>query len=185
MSAIAVSEYANLPAIGYMPMPVDFPYFKIMLQGRPRHEGTSEFRRKHPKMPCSRRAKIFAPFDALAGFDERIANKEVLYEERRMLTDNEQEELNRKISILHDILQHRKNGRKVCSRITVTYFSPCTDIESDSYGVGGNYITYTGYIQKIDIVITKMMVIDDIAIPLDYVIDLSGDLYERNQEFSL
>lgn len=177
MSAIPVSEYANLPAIGYMPMPADFPYINILQQGRPRHDSMSDFRRKHPQMPCSRRAKIFAPFDALAGFNERIANKKVLYEERKILTDSEQEELDKKIAILHHALQHRKNGRKVCPRVTVTYFSPCTDIESDSYGDRGNYITYTGYVRKIDTLITKTISIDDTLIFLGDVIDLTGDLF--------
>jgi len=171
MSAITVSDLANMPVLGHMPMPADFPHLAILLQGRPRHEALSEFRRKHPRMPCSRRAKLFAPFDALAGFDERIANKEVLYVERRILTDSEQEELNEKIAILHHALQQRKNGRKVYPRVTVTYFSPCEDIESDSYGVGGHYISYTGHVHKIDTLIAKRIIIDDKVIPLDDIVD--------------
>ena len=46
-------------------------------------------------MPCSRRAKIFAPFDALKGFSEAVASKDVLYRDRVILTPEDQEELDR------------------------------------------------------------------------------------------
>ena len=34
--------------IGYMPMPEDFPYKKIMQIGRPKHEKYSDFGIRHP-----------------------------------------------------------------------------------------------------------------------------------------
>ena len=40
---------------------------------------------KHPPMSPSRWAKIFVPFDALDGFDERIKAKEEIYVERKAL----------------------------------------------------------------------------------------------------
>ena len=69
--------------IGSMPMPVGFKYKDIFLRGRPRHTKWDTFSLKHPPMPASRWAKIFSPFDALEGFDERIAEKEVLTHRRR------------------------------------------------------------------------------------------------------
>ena len=49
-------------------------------------------------MPASHWAKIYAPFDALDGFDEGIAAKEVLYIGRRELSKGQKEELDRKLA---------------------------------------------------------------------------------------
>lgn len=89
MTAIALKHaLAILPALGYMPMPVDFPYEKLMKIGRPKHEKYSEFGIRHPSMPCSKRAKIFAPYDALEGFNDLIKRKETLYEPMSLVLVN-------------------------------------------------------------------------------------------------
>ncbi len=62
--------------LGAMSMPSDFKYRDIFLRGRPVHGSQDRFLLKHPPMPASRWAKIFAPFDALRGFDEAIAFEE-------------------------------------------------------------------------------------------------------------
>ena len=58
--------------IGYMAMPSDFKYKNTFLAGRPKHARTDRFRIRHPEMDHGRRAKIFAPFDALRGFSVAI-----------------------------------------------------------------------------------------------------------------
>ena len=50
-------------------------YLQVMRRGKPIHDPDDAFRAKYPAMPLSRRAKIFAPFDALKGFREAIAAK--------------------------------------------------------------------------------------------------------------
>ena len=59
----------NRIILGDMPMPKNFKYLNVYLQGKPQHEPFDSFRLKHPSMPLQKRAKIFAPFDALRGFD--------------------------------------------------------------------------------------------------------------------
>ena len=51
-------------------------------------------------MPASRRAKQFAPFDALKGLKEAIAEKERIPTPRRILAEDALTELNQKISQL-------------------------------------------------------------------------------------
>lgn len=85
--------------IGYMPMPVNFEYRSLFLHGRPKHEKFDDFWRKHPPMDRTHRAKIFSAFDALAGFDGWIASKEVRYCDRRYLSEEEQDNLDRKLSV--------------------------------------------------------------------------------------
>ena len=51
-------------------------------------------------MPTSRRAKQFAPFDALKGLKEAIAEKERIPSPRRILAEDAQAELNEQLSQL-------------------------------------------------------------------------------------
>ncbi len=53
-------------------IPEDFPYREVLRKGKPRHGREDPFRLRHPKMEPGRRAKIFAPFDALKGFREAL-----------------------------------------------------------------------------------------------------------------
>ena len=49
-------------------------------------------------MPPSKRAKIFSMYDALKGFKEALAAQEVIPEERKFLTEERIEELNRMLN---------------------------------------------------------------------------------------
>lgn len=62
-----------MSAVGDMAMPVNFRYRDVFLKGRPQHDRYDPFRIRHPRMDRRKRAKIFAPFDALKGFSEAIA----------------------------------------------------------------------------------------------------------------
>lgn len=62
--------------LGHMDMPADFPYRDVLAKGRPRHDRLDSFRIRHPQMDPGRRAKLFAPFDALRGFSEAIRKAE-------------------------------------------------------------------------------------------------------------
>ena len=75
-----------MTALGYMPMPADFRYRAVIERGQP---STG----KHPRMDTGHRAKIFAPFAALRGFDQAILSKDTLYEPKRMLAEEERAEL--------------------------------------------------------------------------------------------
>ena len=63
-----------------MEFPDAFPYREVFLSGRPRHEH-DEFSRQHPPMERGKRAKLFAPFDALDGFSAQIRKKDRLFDE--------------------------------------------------------------------------------------------------------
>lgn len=80
-------------------------------------------------MPPSRRAKQFAPFDALKGLKEAIAAKEKRPESRRELTDYVKERINRALSEL-------QKGQLV----TVVYYS----------GADQETLQLTGMVTKVD-----------------------------------
>ncbi len=53
-------------------IPIHFPYRTLLKKQRPVHTQEDLFSHRHPKMPLSQRAKIFAPFDALKGYRDRL-----------------------------------------------------------------------------------------------------------------
>ena len=174
MSATSVFTYTDIPPVGYIPMPADFPYLDILLQGRPGHDSLSDFGRKHPKMSCSRRAKIFAPFDALKGFNEAVASKEVAYIDKPELSDCKKESLDRKLTLLGKLTCTKKAARQNAPLITVTYFLTCSDIENDAYGIRGTLETASGICHKVDTQISHTITVGNLVISLDDVIDIIG-----------
>ena len=57
---------------------LSFPYLQVLMQGKPRH---GEDDPKHPPMNLIHRAKIFAPFDALQGYSEKIRKVDRCFDE--------------------------------------------------------------------------------------------------------
>ena len=98
--------------IGDIPMPAGFRYREILLKGKPKHDKTDAFRIRHPSIDVGKRAKIFAAFDALKGFNEAVASKDVLYENKRELNEEDQAELNRRLDILHGLTYNSRMARE-------------------------------------------------------------------------
>ena len=163
--------------IGYMPMPAGFRDRSIYLKGRPQHQKYDDFWRRHPPMDITHRAKIFAPFDALAGFGDCIAAKKVEYSARPELCEGEKEELDRKLSLLHRLTRSGREAGQNRPQVTVRYFSPCTDENSSAYGTGGTCKSLTGICHRVDVV-SKTITIDETVLPIDDVTAVTGDLFE-------
>ena len=79
-------------------IPADFRYREVFLKGKPQHDRFDPFRIRHPSMDRGRRAKIFAPFDALRGFREAIAAKDVPDSNEVQLSREEPDERRRPIT---------------------------------------------------------------------------------------
>ena len=122
-------------------------YGNIIFLERPVHNGDL-FSRRHPKM--SNRAKIFAPFAALVGFDDRVRRKEISYVSKVELDADEEWELNRRLRILHELTANSKLARINTVDVTVEYYAVCTDMENDAYMEKGQYLTVTGRVVKVD-----------------------------------
>lgn len=93
---------------------------------------------RHPKMSVENRAKLFAPFSALRGFDIEILTKE----QDRMLVSRvtlgtDQQEL----------IRHRLNDLRSGQRVTVTHFALAKELEGISLG---EYVTQTGQVRRVD-----------------------------------
>ena len=158
-----------------MRIPCSVRYKNALQSGRPMHTKFDEFYARHPFMDTRKRAKIFAPFDALAGFDELILSKEVSYVEKEELGEERVKELDIKLHILGEAVKNSRDAAEKELKIGVTYYIPCTDILNDAYGVKGRYVTATGTLRKVDTVL-RYIQIDDIIIDLDDISDIDTEI---------
>ena len=119
--------------------------------------------KKHPRMSLEARSAQFAPFAALTGYDE------VLIETARLT--NERIEIDETIKVIIDSkLQIIKEHIKEMPLITFMYFVP--DLKKD----GGKYVTVTGNVKKIDEYRNVLVLENKIEIPINEIIDISGEI---------
>ena len=103
--------------------------------------------KKHAPMPLIDRAAQFSPFAALTGHDAAIKETERLTDKRIELDEYEIAALDEKLQRIKVQLDSKSgscNQVKKMPEITVTYFQP--DIRKD----GGEYVTVTGNVKKLD-----------------------------------
>ena len=106
---------------------------------------------KHVKMPIEKRASIFSPFAALTGFSEKIIETERFKETKKVLGEDEKDNLDLLIKEL------KKDLKRI---VTITYFNI------------DKYETITGFIKKID-EINKWLIYDNnIKIFFDDIINI-------------
>ena len=146
-----------MSAIGAMAMPQDFRYRDVFLRGKPQHDRFDMFRVKHPSMDCGRRAKIFSPFDALKGFSEAVASKDIQYVMRTELDPDAEAELNRRLDILHNLAWNSRMAKANHVVVTVTFFVPCSDEQNFAYGIAGSYKKVSGVLLNVDPEITQTL----------------------------
>ena len=89
---------------------------------------------RHASMPLIKRAAQFAPFAALTGYDDAIAETARLTDDRIVVTEDAARELNRRITYA---LEHGLELR-------IVHFIP------DERKAGGSYRETTGKIRKIE-----------------------------------
>ena len=170
--------------VGMMPMPRNFRYKDVFLKGRPKHETFDAFCLKHPKMDVGKRAKIFAPFDALKGFNEAVSSKDVLYVEQVLLEREDQEELNRRLNILKEFACNSRRAKQNHIQVTVIYFEPCSDKNNEAYLSRGQYKTITGICMNVDPEVTHTVLVNQTRILLDRILAIESDVIFAEKEVS-
>ena len=93
--------------------------------------------KKHPQMSLYARSAQFAPFAALTGYEEAVKETARETNERIDIEDELKSILDGKLQI---ILEQIKNHPE----ISITYFI------ADSKKNGGEYVTVTGLVKKVD-----------------------------------
>ncbi len=118
----------------------------------------------HPSMPVRNRAAQFAPFSALAGYDEEIKESARFTDKKSELDEYEKE----KIDIRLDMI--RKNGYH-SGKVDLKYF------RHDEKKDGGSYIKIRGYVKFIDDVNKTIVMESGLKIPVNDVYGLDGDIF--------
>lgn len=121
--------------------------------------------KKHPQMSLYARSAQFAPFAALTGYEEAVKETARETNERIDIEDELKSILDRKLQI---ILEQIKNYPE----ISITYFI------ADSKKNGGEYVTVTGLVKKVDLYNQYVYLIDNTEIPINEIIDISGNIFK-------
>lgn len=119
-----------------------------------------------PKMDLGNRAKIFAPFSALRGFDIAVVTKakEKALVPRAWLSDDMQNDMERKL-----------NQLAIGDTVTVNYF--VLEKRIGDYEVG-NYVTETGCVEEIDL-LNQALVLPHAFVPFTDIYDLQGGVFDH------
>jgi len=124
---------------------------------------TEESLCKHPRMPLDNRAKIFSPFAALRGYEQKIASEgmKTLRVEKQIMSEEETEKLSFKLSQVVKGMM-----------VTVIYFQG--DEREDGASQFGFYQEISGKVEKIDAV-ESLLRISGKIIPFSDIQDVSSE----------
>ena len=117
--------------------------------------------RSHPRMPMSKRAAQFQPFDPLEGYDEAVTETARETDAERYLDETTVASLNATLAELNARIKEQP-------AVTVTYFVP------DTKKSGGAYQTISGNVKKLDELNGEMILTDGTKIPLARIMTLSA-----------
>ena len=137
-----------------------FPYMDIL--SLPHHQSATR-----PHMSLHDRAAQFAPFAALAGYEEMVDEEARITDREISLGDSEQDLLDQQFRRLSDMLSAGKRPQ-----ISVLVFIP------DQHKAGGRYETVTGHARRLDPVEKKLIILNDdsparqITLSMDRILDL-------------
>lgn len=117
---------------------------------------------KRQRMSMIDRAAQFSPFAALTGYDAAVKETARLTDKRIELDEYEKAALDEKLRIA---LEYPKE------EITITYFKP--DARKD----GGAYINSTGKLKKIDDYERVVVLVNGLKIPIEDIMEITGELF--------
>ena len=120
--------------------------------------------KKHPQMSLYARSAQFVPFAALTGYEDAVKETGRKVENRIDIGDELKNILDTKIHILTE-----KTDKRI--ETTFTYFLP--DLTKN----GGKYINLTGIVKKIDNYNQRIILEDKTEIPINEIIDISGEIF--------
>lgn len=120
------------------------------------------------RMPMSlyNRAAQFAPFAALRGYEEAIAETARQTDQKASLSDNQIDDIDFKMQILEKHLEKQYE-------VTIQYF------QKDKRKEGGTYITVTNIIKKFDYYHQTIVLMNGTIIRFDDIVALSSPLFSK------
>ncbi len=119
----------------------------------------------HNHLSIESRASQFSHFAALTGYDSEVKETARITDKRIEIDDGLREMLNVKLNYLNDHIRENPN-------ISITYFV------KDSKKDGGKYLTKQGTIKRIDTVNEIIKFNDNMVIPMNDMINITGDIFD-------
>ena len=115
----------------------------------PHHQST-----KHKQMSNYQRAAQFAPFAALTGYDAEIDETARLTDKKLELSDEQESYLNEQIQLLIERISEKPQSQ-------ITYFVP------NERKSGGEYVTVTGNVRRVDDHNREIVFTDGLTVKID------------------
>lgn len=114
---------------------------------------------KHPRMSMLNRAAQFSPFASLTGYDAAIRESARLTERKIELDEDAKAEISEKLRYLKDVEAEQPLA-------TFTYFVP--DARKD----GGEYVSLTAQVKRLDEFSQMVLLMDGRSIPIDDILEV-------------
>lgn len=121
-------------------------------------------------MSITDRAAQFSPFAALTGFDRAIQETARLTDKRIELDEAAKTILDEKMRIIQEQLSKQQE-------IEIVFFRP------DDRKVGGEYISIIGTVKKMDRYEKAVVMQDGTRIPIEEIVDLTGEMFRAVDDF--
>ncbi len=118
-----------------------------------------------PRMSVYNRAAQFSPFAALTGYEDAVKETARFTNDKAELDEYQIAIINHKLNIALE----KKSSNPV---LNITFFKP------DNRKRGGEYITVTGVIKRIDEVSHSVVFTDGTTILINLIYDIDGELFE-------
>lgn len=118
-----------------------------------------------PRMSRADRAAQFSPFAALSGYGDAVKETARLTGQRIELDESAKAALDEKLRLLAEVTEDRPEA-------AVTYFLP------DRKKAGGEYVTATGQVKKLDAVTQELVMANGRVIPIADIIEVESRLFQ-------
>jgi S-ribosylhomocysteine lyase LuxS involved in autoinducer biosynthesis len=116
------------------------------------------------------RAAQFSPFAALTGFDGAIKETARLTDQKTLLDEAAKTILDEKLRIVQEQLSRQQE-------VEIVFFQP------DEKKTGGAYISMIGRVKKIEGYERVVLMQDGTRIPVEDIIDITGDMFQAVDDF--
>lgn len=118
-----------------------------------------------PRMSMADRAAQFSPFAALSGYGDAVQETARLTNRRIELDESAKAALDEKLRLLAEVIEDRPEA-------AITYFLP------DRKKAGGEYVTATGQVKKVDAVAQELVMANGRIIPIADIIEVESRLFQ-------
>jgi len=118
-----------------------------------------------PRMSRADRAAQFSPFAALSGYGDAVKETARLTGQRIELDESAKAALDEKLRLLAEVIEDRPEA-------AITYFLP------DRKKAGGEYVTATGQVKKVDAVAQELVMANGRIIPIADIIEVESRLFQ-------